>query len=87
MKLNEAFEKIRKTIPLMVAEAEKAMADGRITQDERKPLVKKMIQIIASQFGIKLNWLAWLILSFAIDRAARLLPSKDIILPIVSMKF
>lgn len=88
MNLNEAFSKIKKTIPLLVTEAEKCMKDGKITADGRKSLVKSWIEIIASQFGVKLSWWQWLILSWLIDIAARRLPSKDIILPpIISVKF
>ena len=88
MNISELFGKIKKSIPLLVGEAEKAMKDGRISEDERKPLVKRWIEIIADQFEIKLKWYHWLILSWLINMAASKLPSKDIVLPpIVSVKF
>lgn len=88
MKLSEFFSKIRKSIPMLVEAAEAALKDKKITPEERKPLVKTWIQILADSFGVKLSWWQWLILSWLIDWAARKLPSKDIILPpIVSVKF
>ena len=87
MKFSEVFKKIYKTIPLLVAEAEKAMKEGKITQDGRKNLVKLWIKIIADEFGIKLNFIVWWLLSMAINKAAKLLPSKDIIIPLVYKEF
>lgn len=86
--LGNIWAKLRKSLPYLVEEAEKAAKDGKITFDERKQLVMAWVLIIAEHsFGVKLGWLPRLIISLAVDIIAQKLPSKDIILPPIRKVF
>ena len=77
----EVIQKIKACIPALVAAAEKAMEDGKITATERKAFVMEAIDIIAEKFGVKLNWIMKWVISQVVDKIAKALPSKDISVP------
>lgn len=81
-----AIKKVIKCIPAFVAEAEKAMADGKITPEERKAFVWKAIDTIATEFGTKIGGIIRIGISFLIDTVAKKLPSKDIKIPDIILK-
>ena len=76
-----AIQKIVKCIPAIVAEIEKAMADGKIDAGERKAIAMSTIDALAKEFGIPVNGLIRWAISFIIDQVAKKLPSKDIVIP------
>ena len=82
----DLIKKIIKCLPAIVAEAEKAMADGKIDAGERKDLVMKAVDIIAAQFNIKMSGITKWVISVIVDNVAKKLPSKDIVIPDVIMK-
>lgn len=73
------LSKLKKTLPEIVAEVEKLSADGVIDASDRKKIVIKAVQVIASEFSIKLGLVPRLVISILIDRLAKRLPSKDIV--------
>ena len=77
----DVFKKIIACLPAIVAEVEKAMADGKITPEERKDLAMKAVDIIATQFNIKVTGIMKWVISVIIDNIAKRLPSKDIAVP------
>jgi hypothetical protein len=79
-------KKVINCIPAIVVEAEKAMADKKITADERKDLAMKAIDIVAGQFNVTISGMAKWGISFLIDKIAKKLPSKDIIIPDIVLK-
>ena len=79
--------KLKKTLPLLVKEAEKACKDGVITPEERKQQVMTWINIICEEFGIDLNWFTRWIISMIVNALAKKLPSKDIRVPLIYKKF
>ncbi len=82
----DLVKKIIKCLPAIVVKAEKAMADGKIDAFERKDLAMKAVDIIATQFNIKISGIARWMISVIIDRIAQALPSKDIVIPDIIMK-
>lgn len=74
----DLMKKIIACLPAIVAEVEKAMADGKITPDERKDLAMKSVDIVATNFGIKVSGIMRWVISVVIDNIAKKLPSKDI---------
>ena len=80
------IQKIIKCIPALVVEAEKAMADGKITAEERKNLVWSWIDAIATQFNIKISGIIRIGIGILIDSIAKRLPSKDIVIPDIVLK-
>ena len=76
-------KKLWKTLPEIVAEVEKAAADGVIKSSERKAIVMKAVKVIAKEFGVELSWIHRLIVSKVVDKLAKKLPSKDIIVPAI----
>ena len=79
--LGPLWDKLVKCIPAIVAEVEKAMQDGRIDAAERKALALKVVDVVASEFGIKFGWIARMVIGWIIDAVARKLPSKAIVIP------
>jgi len=77
----DLVQKIIKCLPQIVVEAEKAMADGIITADERKEFATNAVNIIANNLGVKLNAITKWIISQIINAVAKKLPSKDIKVP------
>ena len=71
--------KIWKTVPLIVAEVEKLAADGVICAKDRKRIAFKTVSVIADEFGVKLGWVPRIVVSILINKVAKRLPSKDII--------
>lgn len=82
----DIIKKIIACLPAIVAEAEKAMADGKIDAGERKDLAMKTVNIIATQFNIKVSGITKWVISVIIDNIAKKLPSKDIVIPDIVMK-
>jgi hypothetical protein len=80
------WQKIVKCVPAIVAEVEKKMADGVITPAERKDLVLSTVDIVAAQFGVKLGWMAKMVIGWIVDQVAKKLPSKNIVIPDVVIK-
>ena len=77
----DIMQKIIKCIPQIVAEVEQAMADGTITAAERKQIAVDTVNILATQFNVKLSGLMTWVISVIIDNIAKSLPSKDIVIP------
>lgn len=86
MPLGGVWRKLVNCLPAIVLEVEQAMKDGKITAAERKQLALKVVDEVAVQFGVKLGWLARLVIGWLINMLARKLPSKDIIIPEVVLK-
>lgn len=80
------MQKIIKCLPQIVAEVEKAMADGVINAAERKEIAMKTVNILATEFGLKLNGITIWVISYLIDQIAQKLPSKDIKIPDIIVK-
>ena len=81
-----AVQKVMKCIPAIVVEVEKAMADKKITADERKDLAMGAVEVISTEFGVKISGIARWVISMAIDKIAKALPSKDIAIPDIVLK-
>jgi len=81
-----AIQKIIKSIPAIVVEVEKAMADKKITEDERKGLAMKFIDAIAEQFNITISGILRWGISMLIDKISAKLPSKDIVIPDIVLR-
>ena len=79
MALIFVFFKLKKTLPEIIAEVEKLAADGVIDAKDRKKIVLKAINVIVAEFGIDLGWIARIAISFMVDRIAKKLPCKDIV--------
>ena len=73
--------KLKKTLPEIVKEIEKRAKDGIIDAKDRKAIAMKAINEISETFGKKLGLIPRLIVSKLIDKAAKLLPSKDLKVP------
>lgn len=80
------FNKVKACIPLIVAQAELVMADGKITADERKDFAIKVINEVSDKFGLKMNSIARWLINVLIDKIAAKLPSKDIQIPDLILK-
>jgi len=78
--------KIISCIPALVAKAEVAMADGKITAEERKQFVLDAIDIISGQFGYKITGILRWCIQVIVDAIAKKLPSKDVNIPAVILK-
>ena len=74
-------QKLKKTLPEIVAEVEQAASDGVIKASERKEIVLTAIKAIAKEFDVELGWIPRLIISKIVDKLAKQLPSKDIQVP------
>lgn len=79
--IGKVFNRLMKCIPAIVVEVEKAMQDKKIDPPERKELAMKTIEIIAKEWGYKLNWIVRWIISVVIDRVSEKLTPKDITIP------
>jgi hypothetical protein len=79
----KVMQKIVRCIPALVKNAEKAMADGKITAEERKQFVIDGIDIIATEFGYKVTGILRWCLMVIIDNIAKRLSPKDIDIPTV----
>ena len=77
----DLVQKVMKCLPQIVAEAEKAMADGVISSTERKAIAMEAVNIVAQEFGLKVNGITKWVISVMIDSIAKKLPSKDIKVP------
>ena len=78
----DLVQKIIKSIPQIVSAVEQdyinAIADGKITSDERKNLAMKTINAAADVLGMKMNFITKWIISTIVDNIAKKLPSKDL---------
>lgn len=78
----ELVQKVIKSIPQIVAVVEQdyinAIADGKITADERKDLAMKTINAAADKLGLKMNFITKWIISTIVDAIAKKMPSKDL---------
>ena len=74
-------QKLKKTLPAILAEVEQAASDGVIKASERKEIVMAAIKAIAAEFDVELGWIPRLIISKIVDKLAKKLPSKDIQVP------
>ena len=78
----DLVKKIIKSIPEIVAVVEQdylnAIADGKVTADERKDLAMKTINAAADKLGLKMNFIAKWVISTIVDNIAKRLPSKDL---------
>jgi hypothetical protein len=73
----DVMRKIISCIPVIVVAVEKAMADGKITPDERKQIAMAAVNAVAEKFNIKISGLMSWVISVIIDNIAKKLPSKD----------
>ena len=73
--------KIKKCLPAIVVEVEKAMLDKVITADERKSLAMSTVNTVATEFGISIGPILRWVISTMIDNIAKKLPSKDVKIP------
>jgi hypothetical protein len=79
--LGTVWAKIMNCLPAIVVEVEKAMEDGKIDPEERKTLALKAVDVVATEFGYRLNWFTKWVIGWAIDQIAKKLPSKSISVP------
>ena len=77
----DAWAKLVKCVPAIVAAVEQAMEDGKITPQERKDLALAIVQEVAKQFGFKLGGIALFVIGWVIDQIAKKLPAKDVVIP------
>lgn len=71
--------KLRKTLPVIIAEVEELAQDGVIDAKDRKRIAVKAINVVAAEFDVAIGWIPRIIISFMINKIAKKLPSKDIV--------
>ena len=81
----KAMQSIIKTIPVIVAQIEQAMKDGKIDLTERKTIAMKVVDTVAAEMGLPVSGIVRWGISMLIDIIAKKLPSGDINIPEVMM--
>ena len=73
--------KVKRVVPEVVKEVEKAARDGKITKSERKKVAMKAVTLVAAEFGVKMSFVVRMIVGRLVDKAAKKLPQSTIIVP------
>ena len=73
--------KLKRVVPEVVKEVEKAARDGKITPSERKYVAMRTIELVAAELGLKMNFIVRKIVSRLVDKAAQKLPQNTIKVP------